>query len=47
LLETLAQGFANEAPFAIVWRRDNVSALLAKFVVDVQFLSEVKAFAKR
>jgi hypothetical protein len=34
-------------PFALVWRNDNVSALLAKFVADVRLLPEVKTFAKR
>lgn len=28
-------------PFALVWRKDNASALLAKFVADVRSLSEV------
>ncbi len=34
-------------PFALVWRKDNASPLLAKFVADVQSLPEVEAFAKR
>ena len=34
-------------PFALVWRRDNASALLAKFVADVRSLPDVEAFAKR
>src|SRR5438093_3798922 len=34
-------------PFALVWRRDNASALLAKFVADVRQLPEVEAFANR
>jgi len=33
-------------PYALVWRKDNVSPLLAKFVADVRLLPEVKAFAK-
>jgi DNA-binding transcriptional LysR family regulator len=31
-------------PFALVWRKDNASALLAKFVADVRSLPEVEAF---
>jgi DNA-binding transcriptional LysR family regulator len=34
-------------PFALAWRKDNASPLLAKFVDDVRSLPEVKAFAKR
>jgi DNA-binding transcriptional LysR family regulator len=34
-------------PFALVWRKDNASALLAKFVTDVRLLPETEAFAKR
>jgi DNA-binding transcriptional LysR family regulator len=34
-------------PFALVWRKDNVSALLSQFVADVRSLPEVEAFAKR
>jgi DNA-binding transcriptional LysR family regulator len=34
-------------PFALVWRKDNASALLAKFMADVRSLPEVEAFAKR
>jgi hypothetical protein len=34
-------------PFALVWRKDNVAPLLAKFVADVQSLPEVKALSKR
>jgi DNA-binding transcriptional LysR family regulator len=30
-------------PFALVWRKDNVSPLLAKFVADVRLLSGVRA----
>ncbi len=33
-------------PFALVWRNDNASPLLAKFVADVRLLPEVKASAK-
>jgi len=33
-------------PFALVWRKDNVSTLLAKFVADVR-VPGVEAFAKR
>jgi DNA-binding transcriptional LysR family regulator len=32
-------------PFGLVWRKDNASALLAKFVADVRSLPEVNAFA--
>ena len=31
-------------PFALVWRKDNASVLLAKFVADVRSWPEVKAF---
>ena len=34
-------------PFALVWRKDNDSPLLAKFLADVKLLPEVKEFAKR
>src|SRR6267142_2490256 len=34
-------------PFALIWRKDNVSPLLEKFVTDVRQLPEVKAFANR
>ena len=34
-------------PFALVWRRDNASPLLARFVADVRQLPEVEAFANR
>src|SRR6266568_3827501 len=34
-------------PLALIWRKDNVSPLLAKFVADVRQLAEVEAFAKR
>jgi len=33
-------------PFALVWRKDNASALLANFLADVQTLPGVNAFAK-
>jgi hypothetical protein len=33
-------------PFSLVWRKDNVSPLLAKFVADVRLLPEVVALAK-
>src|SRR5438046_2243765 len=33
-------------PFALVWRKDNASALLAKFVANVRSLPEVEAFTK-
>jgi hypothetical protein len=33
--------------FALLWRKDNVSPLLAKFVEDVRLMPEVKALAKR
>jgi len=34
-------------PLALIWRKDNVSPLLAKFVADVRQLPEVIEFAKR
>ena len=34
-------------PLAVVWRKDNASPLLAKFVDDVRSLPEVKARSKR
>jgi DNA-binding transcriptional LysR family regulator len=34
-------------PFALVWRKDNSSPVLAKFVADVRALPEVVAFGKR
>src|SRR5438874_6328981 len=34
-------------PLALIWRKDNVSPLLAKFVADVRELPEVEAFTKR
>lgn len=34
-------------PFALVWRKDNASPLITKFVADVRSLPEGKAFAKR
>jgi DNA-binding transcriptional LysR family regulator len=34
-------------PLALVWRKDNASRLLAKFVADVRLLPDVEAFAKR
>jgi DNA-binding transcriptional LysR family regulator len=33
-------------PFALVWRKDNTSPLLAKFVADTQSLPDVQAAAK-
>jgi DNA-binding transcriptional LysR family regulator len=33
-------------PFALVWRKDNLSPLLAKFVTDVRSLPQVKGFNK-
>jgi len=32
--------------FALIWRKDNISPLLAKFVEDVRLMPEVKALAK-
>ena len=32
-------------PLALIWWKDNASALLAKFVADVRSLPEVNAFA--
>jgi hypothetical protein len=34
-------------PLALIWRKDNVSPLLEKFVTDVRQLPEVEAFAGR
>ena len=34
-------------PLSLVWRKDNISPLLAKFVADVRLLPEVEAFIKR
>jgi DNA-binding transcriptional LysR family regulator len=34
-------------PLALIWRKDNTSPLLAKFVADVRRLPEVKAFTRR
>jgi DNA-binding transcriptional LysR family regulator len=34
-------------PFALVWRKDNASALLGKFVADVRSLPGVESFANR
>jgi DNA-binding transcriptional LysR family regulator len=34
-------------PFALVWRKDNTSPLVARFVADVRGLPEVVAFANR
>ena len=34
-------------PLALIWRKDNVSPLLAKFLGDVRQLPEVEAFANR
>src|SRR5882672_2644896 len=34
-------------PLALIWRKDNVSPLLAKFVADVRQLPEAVEFAKR
>jgi DNA-binding transcriptional LysR family regulator len=34
-------------PMALVWRKDNLSALLAQFVVDVRSLPEVQGLVKR
>src|SRR2546428_3354569 len=34
-------------PRALIWRKVNVSPLLAKFVADVQILPEVEAYSKR
>lgn len=33
-------------PFSLVWRKDNISPLLAKFVAGVRQLSEAEAFVK-
>ena len=33
-------------PLALIWRKDNVSPLLAKFVAEVRQLPEVEAFTK-
>jgi DNA-binding transcriptional LysR family regulator len=34
-------------PFSLVWRKENISPLLAKFVVGVRQLSEAEAFVQR
>src|SRR5262249_11419866 len=34
-------------PFALIWRKDNRSPLLAKFVADVRALPDVVAFDKK
>jgi DNA-binding transcriptional LysR family regulator len=34
-------------PLALVWRKDNVSPLLAQFIADVRSLPEVRALAKK
>jgi hypothetical protein len=33
-------------PFALIWRKDNQSPLLARFVADLRSLPEVKAYSK-
>ena len=33
-------------PMALIWRKDNVSPLLEKFVADVRLLPEVEAYSK-
>ena len=33
-------------PLSLIWRKDNVSPLLARFVADVRLVAEVKASAK-
>jgi DNA-binding transcriptional LysR family regulator len=34
-------------PLALVWRKDNISPLLARFVEDIRSLANVKAIAKK
>jgi DNA-binding transcriptional LysR family regulator len=34
-------------PFALIWRKDNQSPLLARFVADVRSLPEVEAYSRR
>jgi DNA-binding transcriptional LysR family regulator len=34
-------------PFALIWRKDNASPLLEKFVADMRELPEVEEFTKR
>jgi len=34
-------------PFALIWRKDNASPLLEKFVAAVRLLPEVEAYSKR
>ncbi len=34
-------------PLALIWRKDNTTPLLAKFVADVRQVPEVAEFAKR
>jgi hypothetical protein len=33
-------------PFALIWRKDNQSPLLAKLVADVRSLPEVEAYSR-
>ena len=33
-------------PLALIWRKDNVSPLLEKFVAEVRLLPEVEAYSK-
>jgi hypothetical protein len=33
-------------PFSLVWRKDNISPLLADFVGAVQSMAEVETFSK-
>ena len=37
----VGRGFEIALPFALVWRKDNASPLLAKLVADVRFLPQV------
>ena len=34
-------------PFALIWRKDNASPVLARFVADVQLLPEVQTLATK
>jgi hypothetical protein len=38
--------FEFAVAFALIWRKDNVSTLLARFVADVKLLPEVEAFTR-
>jgi len=41
-----SDGFELPLPFALMWRKDNASPLLEKFVAGVRLLPEVDAYSK-